>query len=195
VLVDTATHEHLAVPTEAADAIAWVVLGAADPPLRPPSFYRQRKEQADTALTHLRAHGFPALQAFRDLAHRDLERARRALPEALQPIARHLVTENRRVQRHVAVLRRGDWQMVGGLLRMSHASLRTHWGSTPPIADALAAATESPAMDGLYGACMTERDGAVLVVGRPGTLADDVPRLHEVVAAQHGRPLRVLRPV
>ena len=194
VLVDTATHEHLSVPTEAASALAWAVIETARPPLRPPVFYREKKAQADEALAHLRANGFSDLRAFRDLEHRDLERAGQVLPEKLRPIVRHLVTENRRVQRYVAGLRQSDWQMVGGLLRMSHASLRTTWNSTAPPADVLVDVTERPSMDGLYGACMTERDGAVLVVGRPSTVTEGLHHLNDAVEAQHGASIRILPP-
>ena len=195
ILVDTATHEHLPVPTEAASTLAWAVIDIGNPPVRPASFYRKKHDAAEDALALLQDRGFPSLQAFRDLEHRDLERAGNQLPPDAQPVVRHLVTENRRVQRHVAVLRRGDWQMVGALLRMSHATLRDHWASTSAPADALVSASETLSMDGLYGACMTERDGAVLVTGRPSTFDAALRSLLATADLQHGRSPRVLRPV
>jgi galactokinase len=192
-LVDTTTREHLPVETEARDALRWAVLDPGASTRRAAAFHRRRQEQAEEALRVLRANGFDDLAAFRDLEHRDLESAVTVLPSALRPVARHLVTENRRVQKHVAAMRRGDWQMIGALLLMSHASQRDHWEGTPAAADALVAEAESRTHDGLYGACMTGRAGAVLVAGRPRAFGQELRRLVDAVS-RGGTAPRILIP-
>jgi len=190
-LVDTATREHLPVETEARAALRWAVLDPGPQALPSADFHRRRRGQAEEALRVLRANGFEGLEAFRDLEHRDLETAATVLPPALRPVARHLVTENRRVQKHVAAMRGGDWQMIGALLLMSHASQRDHWAGTTEAADALVAEAESRTHDGLYGACTTGRAGAVLVVGRPRGFERELRRLVDA-AAERGRAPRIL---
>ncbi|MFB6249705.1 MAG: hypothetical protein ABEL97_14160 [Salinibacter sp.] len=193
-LVDTTTREHLPVETEARRALRWAVLDPVAPARRAAAFHRRRQAQADEALRILRANGFDDLEAFRDLEHRALETAVTVLPSALRPVVRHLVTENRRVQKHVAAMRQGDWQMIGALLLMSHASQRDRWQGTPEAADALVAEAESRSHDGLYGACMTGRAGAVLVAGRPQTFGHELRRLVDAARARRGAAPRILVP-
>jgi len=190
-LVDTATREHLPVETEARTALRWAVLDPGPQALRPPAFHRRRRAQAEKALRVLRRNGFEGLEAFRSLEHRALERAVDVLPAALQPVVRHLVTENRRVQKHVAAMRGGDWQMIGALMLMSHASQRDHWESTPEAANAIVDEAKRRTYDGLYGACTTGRAGAVLMAGRPQGFGREVGRLVDAVARRQARP-RVL---
>jgi len=192
-LVDTATREYLPVETEARAALGWAVVDPMGAAPRPPDFHRRRREQAEAALTTLSTEGFDGLGSFRDLEHHDLERAARLVDPPLASVVRHLVSENRRVQKHVAALRRGDWQMVGGLLLMSHASLREDWQGTHAAADTLVEAVESHPHHGLYGACMTERGGAVLVVGRPNEFETGLQSLVETLESVHGTTPCVLR--
>ncbi len=193
-LVDTATHEHLPVDTDARTALSWAVLDPGGEKPRSAAFHRRRQTQADDALQQLRAGGYEGLDSFRDLEHKDLEDATAMLPETLGPVARHLVTENRRVQKHVAAMRRADWQMVGALMLMSHASQRDDWDSTPEIVEMIVDEAETQMHDGLYGACMTGRSGAVLVVGRPRTFATRLRHLTEAVESHLGRSPRILAP-
>jgi galactokinase len=193
-LVDTSTREHLPVETEGRTALRWAVLDPGSPEPRPPAFHRHRKRQADEALSMLRRNGFSRLTAVRDLEHRDLERATDVLPAELGPVARHLVTENRRVQKHVAALRRSDWQMIGALLLMSHASQRDDWTGTSAAADAVVNEAERRTHDGLYGACMTGRSGAVLVTGRPNNFRQGLRHLLDAVEPTLGHAPRLLAP-
>lgn len=188
-LVDTETREYLPVRTDARSALQWAlvdpVAGSGADETGGDAAHRKRKDQAEAALARLRREGFEGLRSFRNLEHRDLERATRAVPPSLRPVVRHLVTENRRVQKHVAALRRDDWQMVGALLLMSHASLRDDWKGTTAAANTLVEAVEARTHDGLYGACMTERGGGVLVVGRPHAFEDGIRDLTRRFAARY----------
>jgi galactokinase len=102
-----------------------------------------------------------------------------------------LVTDNRRVQKMVAAMRRSDWQMVGALLLMSHASRRTEWECTTPEADFIVDHVEERTVNGLYGACMTGRSGYVLLVGQPHAVTLAVEPLQEAFEERFGRPLSI----
>ena len=80
---------------------------------------------------------------------------------------------------------------------MSHASLRDQIEATTPTADAFVEAVESPTLDGIYGACMTSRDGLILVAGRPHALDDllaSIPDPVQDTASRQGVNLHTMRP-
>jgi len=169
ILVDTATYEYLPVETTARKELGWSLIDPGRKP-RDAAFHRQRRDQADEAIEILQEREFPSLTSFRELEHQDLPHAIDVLPPRLCPMVRHLVTENRRVQKLVAAMRRNDWQMVGALLLMSHASRRDEWESTSPEADFIVKQVESMTLESIYGACMTGRGGYVVLVGQPHTM-------------------------
>jgi galactokinase len=90
------------------------------------------------------------------------------LPEPLSRRARHVLSENARVDATVAALRAGDLEAVGRQLDASHASLRDDYDSSVPevetTVDRLKAAGAAGArmMGGGFG-------GAVLALLPPGT--------------------------
>jgi len=193
-LVDTALHEHLPVTPGQGDPTGWAVLDPGGGPPAPPHLHHTRAEQAEAALDRLRRAGVADINAFRDLEHRDLERAVDLLPEDLRPITRHLVTENRRVQKHVRALRHGDGQMTGGLLLMSYASRRSHLDAATNEIDAIVEDAEAVTFEsGVYGAGLASRDGALLVTGRPPAFDRGLERLTEEFEARTGRSLRMYR--
>jgi galactokinase len=97
------------------------------------------------------------------------------LPEPLDRRARHVITENTRVQEAVAALERADMAALGALLDASHASLRDDYEiSTPAVENAVARCKRAGAlgariMGGGFG-------GAVLALLPPdaGPLEDAV---------------------
>ena len=193
-LVDTALHEHLPVTPGPGDPLGWAVLDPGGGPPAPPQLHQTRAEQAQAALDRLRRAGVADIDAFRDLEHRDLERAVDLLPERLRPITRHLVTENRRVQKHVRAFRHGDGQMIGGLLLMSHASRRSHLDASTDEIDAIVEDAEALTFEGgIYGAGLASRDGALLVTGRLPAFDRGLERLTEEFEARTGRSLRMYR--
>jgi galactokinase len=90
------------------------------------------------------------------------------LPEPLSRRARHVLSENARVDATVAALRAGDLEAVGRQLDASHASLRDDYGSSVPEVEATvdrlkaAGAAGARMMGGGFG-------GAVLALLPPGT--------------------------
>lgn len=166
-LVDARTRERLPVDAPSRDVVGWGLIDVGMGLLRESAFHSERAEQADEATSILKKKGFSTLTSLRELEHRDLHRALEMLPRKLRPIVRHLVTENRRVQKLVVAVRRRDWQMFGALLLMSHASHQKDWDGTNAMVDLVVREAETMSLEGMYGACMTGRGGCVLVVGQP----------------------------
>ncbi|MFQ5569010.1 MAG: hypothetical protein ACE5G0_05005 [Rhodothermales bacterium] len=164
-LVDTDTHEQMPVEAPTRELLGWGVVDVGSGQLHTDASYWEYKEKADKALIQLQNKGFEHLTSFRELEHRDLQHALEVLPRRLRPVARHLVTENRRVQKLVVAMRRRDWQMLGALLLMSHASLRDDWRHTSEEVDFVV--DQAMSIEGMYGATVTGRGGCVLVVGKP----------------------------
>lgn len=166
-LVDTETLEHLPVDAPDRDVLGWGLIDTRISVVRGMAFHRKRKKQADKATEVLRKKAFPALTSLRELEHRHLQQALDVLPRRYRPVVRHLVTENQRVQKLVAAARRGDWQMFGVLLLMSHASLRDDWNCTNEQVDFIVEQAEAMSLEGLYGAFASGRSGCALLLGKP----------------------------
>ncbi len=166
-LVDTHTLEHLALEAPPREMLGWGLVDVGMGVLQHVSYHTKMRERAENAAAMLRRKGFPDLGSLRDLEHKDLRVALDVLPRRYKPIVRHLVTENRRVQKLVAAVRRRDWQMFGALLLMSHSSHQKDWGSTNELVDAVVHETEVMSIEGMYGAGVTGRGGCVLVAGQP----------------------------
>lgn len=183
-LVDTHTLEHLPLEAPAPEQLGWGFVDVGGR-LRESSFYSRRLEETQEITEMLRRGPFEQLRSLRDLEHRDLERALEVLPPDLRPLLRHLVTENRRVQKMVVAIRRGDWQMFGALLFMSHASLRMDWKATTEMVDFVVQEVEAMSLEGMYGACVTSRGGCVLLVGQPFALPRCLDRVQEAFERQY----------
>lgn len=183
-LIDTRTHERLPVDAPSREVLGWGLIDIGMGLLREPIFHQDKCEQAAEATEILQKKGFPSMTSLRELEHRDLQRALDALPRRLRPVVRHLVTENRRVQKLVAAVRRRDWQMFGALLLMSHASLQKDWDSTNAMVDLAVREAEAMSLEGIYGACMTGRGGCVLVVGQPFIVPRCLDRAQEALREQ-----------
>ncbi|TDD91600.1 galactokinase [Saccharopolyspora karakumensis] len=64
------------------------------------------------------------VKALRDVSAAQLPAALEQLPDELQPLVKHVVTENERVLSTVELLRSSGYAEIGPLLNASHASLR-----------------------------------------------------------------------
>jgi galactokinase len=133
--LDCRTLEVDAVPIPAAAAIAVVHTGAA-------------RRLEDSAYAHRRTACEAAAAALEVPTLRDatLEQV------AGDPVARHVVSENRRVVAFVEALGAGDLERCGGLMRASHFSLRDDFQVSTPELDAL---VDAFAHAGAYGARLT----------------------------------------
>ncbi|HZT91326.1 MAG TPA: galactokinase [Gaiellaceae bacterium] len=135
--------------------------------------YAQRRRECEAAAAAL---GLPSL---REASLADLAR----LEEPLRRRARHVLTENERVQQVVAALSVGDFAAVGAALTASHASLRDDFEVSTPELDA---AVEISRDQGALGARLTGG-------GFGGCAIALVPRerVHTVAAAQAGTVFEV----
>ncbi len=131
----------------AAEGLAMLVVNSGSAHAHVEGEYAARRDTCDRAAREL---GVPAL---RDLDEVDLDAtlARLSDPVARRRV-RHVVTEDRRVLRTVALLRAGRTRDIGPLLTESHASMRDDYEITAPAVDL---AVEAALAAGAYGARMT----------------------------------------
>ena len=124
------------------------------------SGYNERRRECREACEAL------GIGSLREARAEDLER----LPEPLLSRARHVVTENGRVDATVAALRAGDLDEVGRLLDASHASLRDDYAAS--VAE-VERTVERLKAAGAAGARMVGGGfgGAVLALLPPGVVA------------------------
>ena len=131
-----------------------VTLDSGAPHEHAASGYNERRRECREACRILRV---PSLRKARDIDR---------LPEPLRSRARHVLTENARVEAMIDALRAGDLEAAGQLLDASHASLRDDYAASVPAVehtvDRLKAA-------GAVGARMVGGGfgGAVLALLRP----------------------------
>jgi galactokinase len=150
--------------------------------------YAARVAECRAALEGARASGIaPAATALRDLGRGDLP----ALERALEPVpfrrARHVITENARVDAFAAALRRGDLASAGGLLREAMESLRCDFEVSTPELDLLCEAGD--AAPGCYGSRLTGAGfgGCTLHLVAAGAAASVAERVAAAFAARFGR--------
>ncbi|MFD5496747.1 galactokinase [Streptomyces sp. NPDC001812] len=94
------------------------------------------------------------VDALRDVAHADLDEALARLgdEEEARRLVRHVVTENERVERVIALLESGDTRAIGPVLTAGHASLRDDFRVSCPELDLV---VDTALASGALGARMT----------------------------------------
>jgi galactokinase len=136
--------------------------------------YGDRVAECRRALAAARDAGVapPQARALRDLSPRDLPALARVLEPPLLRRARHVVTENERVDATCSALRAGDWETAGGLLRAGMRSLRDDFEVSTPELDALCELAD--ALPGVYGSRLTGAGfgGCTLHLVAPGAAPD-----------------------
>jgi galactokinase len=123
------------------------------------SGYNDRRRECREACTALR------IATLREATAADVER----LPEPLTSRARHVLTENARVDAMVTALHAGDLDEAGRLLDASHASLRDDYDASVPAVERTVAELKEA---GAAGARMVGGGfgGAVLALLGPGVV-------------------------
>lgn len=191
-IIDTATEELIAFDAPKPEVLSWSLIEAETRAPRSFEVYQDCGRQGGEALALLQAGEFAEYTSFRDVQHVDLPRVLSSLPIQYRPIVRHLVNENKRVQAMIGAIRNEDWQMLGGLLFISHASLSNEWRGTSEAVDLVVAEAEYMSSDGIYGACMTGRGGYVLVVGLPLAMTRFVQALKSQLKERFNRDPQTL---
>jgi galactokinase len=159
VLIDFRTLELQPLPLELGEH-RLVTLSSGQPHANAASGYNQRREECVEAAHRM------GVESLRDAQIQDLH----MLPDVLARRARHVISENGRVLAAVTALRRRDFEHLGRLLDLSHASLRDDYEiSTPAVERAVlrlqdAGALGARLLGGGFG-------GNVLGLMPPGTVA------------------------
>jgi galactokinase len=129
----------------------------------------QRRELATSAYAERAAACQAAAQEIGPLADATLADVERIADGTVRRRARHVVTENARVDRFCDAVRSGDRAAMSDLMAASHASLHDDFEVSTPALDALVA--ELVALDGVVGARLTGAGfgGCVVTIVERGT--------------------------
>ena len=129
--------------------------------------YHRRQEECREALGEL-SRLLGARDSLRDVSPEEFARVEGELPEVLRRRARHVVTENARVEASVSALGQGEVERFGALMDASHESLRRDYQVSCGELDSLVGAAR--AQEGCLGARMTGGGfgGAVVALVRRG---------------------------
>jgi galactokinase len=136
------------------------------------SAYQDRVAECAAAVELIRSR-FPAVKSLRDVTAEQLKSV--ALPDAIARRARHVISENVRVERFVEAARSGNLASMGGLLFASHRSLRDDYEVSCPELDFIV--DTALHLKGVYGARMTGGGfGGCAVVMLPAELEEEFSR-------------------
>lgn len=114
------------------------------------SAYKDRVAECKAAVAELRKH-FPRIESLRDVTVAQFRSVESTLPPLLARRARHVITEDDRVERFVAA--HGDLETMGRLLVESHRSLQHDYEVSSIELDFLV--ETALAVAGVYGSRMT----------------------------------------
>jgi galactokinase len=144
------------------------------------SAYSQRVEECAAAVESLQQR-FPGVQSLRDVTLQQLNAAE--LPGAIAKRARHVVTENERVERFTEASASGDLTAMGELLLESHRSLKLDYEVSCAELDFLVDTALS--VEGVYGSRMTGGGfgGCTVTMLAPAA----IPRFQEAIAHAYER--------
>ncbi len=133
--------------------VALVVADTASPRRLVSSEYNRRREECGLAWSYFARIFRGRTKALRDVTVEEAATMGIGLPEDWFRRARHVTTEQARVERAVELLRAGDLEAVGALLPESHASLRDDFEVSSPELDLMVEL--ALATPGVLGARMT----------------------------------------
>ncbi|HET8548117.1 MAG TPA: galactokinase, partial [Bryobacteraceae bacterium] len=154
------------------------------------SAYRDRVRECTEAVAAIRQRR-PDVQSLRDVRSAELGQFRRAIPEIPWRRARHVTTENERVEQFRAASDRLDLVLMGKLFIASHRSLQHDYQVSCPELDFLV--DTALALDGVYGARMTGGGFGGCTVNLVRT--DAVDTFAERIRAEYRRKYAIEAPV
>lgn len=175
------THETIALPPEAALLVVDTGIRRA----LTESAYAQRREDCAEACERL---SFPMgrrLRSLREVSPADLVAFAGGLPDRIYRRARHVVTENVRVQAFATALVSRDLALAGTLMDEAHDSLARDFEVSLPAIDALAERLRG--VPGVHGARLTGAGfGGCLIVLAAPEAAEGVEAVLPAYAAETG---------
>jgi galactokinase len=150
------------------------------------SAYKDRVRECAAAVEQI-GRTFPGVQSLRDVSPEQLTAVQGDLPEVIRKRARHVVTEDDRVNRFVAAAEAGDLAGMGELMVASHRSLQHDYEVSCAELDFLV--DTALTLDGVYGSRMTGGGfgGCTVTMLRPDALA----RFKEQIAWAYERQFLV----
>jgi galactokinase len=148
------------------------------------SAYSQRVEECAAAVARIRQ-SFPAVESLRDVTPQQLEQV--DLAGAIGRRARHVVTENARVEQFIEASASCDLAAMGRLLVESHRSLQHDYEVSCAELDFLVDTALS--VEGVYGSRMTGGGfgGCTVTLVSPSA----IPRLQQQVAGAYERKFHI----
>ena len=134
------------------------------------SAYGDRVRECGQAVERLQAK-FPSVASLRDVTPEMFAEGQDLLPDLIRKRARHVVTEDERVNRFVEASERGDVTAMGGLLVASHRSLQHDYEVSCAELDFLV--DTALRIDGVFGSRMTGGGfgGCTVTMLRPDAVA------------------------
>jgi galactokinase len=114
--------------------------------------YNKRRADCESAV-RLLAKSLPGVKALRDVSLQELRRHGQGLPEVVLKRARHVVSEDERVEQASKALVAGDLSLFGRLMEQSHRSLRDDYEVSCIELDTMVDLARQ--VDGVHGARMT----------------------------------------
>jgi len=117
------------------------------------SKYNKRKEECKVATEFFKHKLNREIRALRDIGIDEYKRYQTQLPEVIARRARHVISENYRVQAGVQALRMGNYSAFGQLMIESHQSLKDDYGVSCKELDLLVDLALK--QEGVLGARMT----------------------------------------
>jgi galactokinase len=105
--------------------------------------YNQRRQEGERVVSYFQQlRGEDEVRWLRDITHEELIIHWNDLDPVGRLRARHVITENARVEQGAEALRAGDLARFGRLMSASHASSRDDFGNSAPALDALIGSAE-----------------------------------------------------
>ena len=152
------------------------------------SAYRQRTEECAEAV-RLLGDRFPEVKSLRDATLEQLQQI--DLPPIVARRARHVVTEDARVEQFMEAARRGDVARMGRLFVESHRSLQHDYEVSCAELDCLV--DTALTIDGVYGARMTGGGfgGCTVNMMRPDAVEQFGSRLTRAYEERFGMPPQI----
>lgn len=161
-------YEHVSLP---ADRVRLVVLDSRVRRELASSKYNEHRRACEQATRFFQQFD-ERITALRDVSSDLLDTHGADLPDPIRRLTRHVVTENRRVQRGAELLRAGELAAFGRLVNASHASLRDDYEVSSAELDHLAETAQST--PGVFGARMTGAGfgGCVVALAKPDAVSN-----------------------
>jgi galactokinase len=150
------------------------------------SAYRERVKECAAAVEVI-SKRYPNVASLRDVSPEQFKQVENLLPPVVARRARHVVTEDDRVERFVAASAQGDLNAMGRLMVESHASLQNDYEVSCAELDFLV--SHAMTIDGVYGSRMTGGGfgGCTVTMLRP----DSVDRFKKEIVRAYGERFQI----